>query len=74
MLMLFLCYPSHKSVFVRNIYIYIYIVEKTDNVLSRLLPIRQWPYGNSCAWTHDVRLYIAGTNEPKSTQQVKQGA
>ena len=25
-------------------------------------------------WAHDVRLDIAGTNEPKSAQQVKQGA
>ena len=41
---------------------------------SRLLPIRQWPHGNSCTWAHDVRLHIAGTNEPKSAQQVKQGA
>ena len=37
---------------------------------SRLLQIRQWPNGNSCTWAHDVRLHIAGTNEPKSTQQV----
>ena len=22
---------------------------------SRLLPIRQWPHGNSCTWAHDVR-------------------
>ena len=41
---------------------------------SRLLPIRQWPHGNSCTWAHDVRLHIAGTSEPKSAQQVKQGA
>ena len=26
--------------------------------------------GNSCTWAHDVRLHIAGTSEPKSTQQV----
>ena len=25
-------------------------------------------------WEHDVRLDIAVTNEPKSAQQVKQGA
>ena len=24
-------------------------------------------------WAHDVRLHIAGTNEPKSAQQAKQG-
>ena len=30
------------------------------------------PYGNSCTWANDdVWLYIAGTNEPSSTQQVK---
>ena len=49
------------------------VVKKTDNVPSQLLPIRQWPHGNSCTWAHDVRLHIAGTNEPKSAQQVKQG-
>ena len=36
-------------------------VKKTDNVPS-------------CTWTHDVQLQIAGTNERKSAQQVKQGA
>ena len=30
--------------------------------------------GNSCTWAHDVRLHIAGTNEPKSPPQTKQGA
>ena len=50
------------------------LVKKTDHVLSRLLPIRQWSHGNSCTWAYDVRLDIAGTNEPKSVQQVKQGA
>ena len=30
--------------------------------------------GNSCTWAHDVRLHIAGTSEPKSAQQAKQGA
>ena len=34
----------------------------------------QWLCGNSCTWAHNVRLHIAGTNEPKSAQQVKQGA
>ena len=31
---------------------HIYVVKKTDNVPSRLLPICQWPHGNSCTWTH----------------------
>ena len=31
-----------------------YIVKKPDNVPSRLLPISQWPHGNSCTWAHDV--------------------
>ena len=51
-----------------------YIFKKTDNVPSQLLPIHQWPHGNSCTWAHDVRLHIACTNEPNSVQQVKQGA
>ena len=42
------------------------------NVPSRLLP--QWLHGNSFAWTHDVRLHIAGNNEPEKAQQGKQGA
>ena len=25
----------------------------------------QWLFGNSRTWTHDVRLHIASTNEPK---------
>ena len=33
-----------------------------------------WFCGNSCTLAHDVRLDIAGTNEPKSAQQAKQGA
>ena len=53
--------------------LYIYVVKKTNNVPSQLLPIRQWPHGNSCTWTHDAQLHIAGTNEPKTAQQVKQG-
>ena len=28
----------------------------------------------SCTQTHDVRLHITGTNEPKFAQQDKQGA
>ena len=51
---------------------YIYICNHENNVLSRLSP--QWLCGNSCIWAHDARLHIAGTNEPKSTQQAKQGA
>ena len=42
-------------------------------VLSRLFPVRQWPYVNSCAWAHDLPLHIASTNEPKSAQLVKLG-
>ena len=39
------------------IYIYIYIYYHENNVPSRLSP--QWPRGNSCTWTHDVRfIYI----------------
>ena len=30
--------------------------------------------GSSCTWPDDVWLHIAGTNEPKSTLQAKQGA
>ena len=47
----------------------IYAIMK--NVPYRLSP--QWLCGNSCSWAHDVRLHIAGTNEPKSAQQAKQG-
>ena len=43
------------------IFIYIYIiyilVKKTGNVPSRLLPICQWPHGNSCTWAHDILIY-----------------
>ena len=52
------------------IYIYIYISYHENNVPSWLSP--QWLCGNSCTWAHDV--HIAGTNEPKSAQQAKQGA
>ena len=55
-----------------NIYV---IMNHENNVLSQLSP--QWFDGNSCTWAHDahdVRLHIAGTNEPKSAQQAKQGA
>ena len=40
-----------------------HVVKKTDNMPSRLLPIRQWPHGNSCTWAHDVRIHIDGTNQ-----------
>ena len=36
-----------------------------NNVLSCLLP--KWLCGNSCTWANDVRLPIAGTNEPTMT-------
>ena len=42
-------------------------------VLSRLFPVPQWPYVNSCTWAHDLLLHIASTNEPKNAQQVKLG-
>ena len=48
------------------------ICNHENNVPSRLSP--QWLCGNSCTWAHDVRFHIAGTNEPKSAQQAKQGA
>ena len=31
-------------------------------------------YHHNSTWAHDVELHIVGTNEPKSTQQAKQGA
>ena len=52
--------------------LYIYICYHEKNVSSRLSP--QWLCSNSFTWAHDVRLHIAGTNKPKSAQQVKQGA
>ena len=48
------------------------ISQKQDNVPSRLSP--QWLCGNSYTWVYDTRLHIAGTSEPKSAQQAKQGA
>ena len=59
------------------IYIYIYmciynICNHENNVPSRLSP--QWLCGNSWTWANDVRLHIAGTNEPESAQEDKQGA
>ena len=50
----------------------IYTCNHENNVPSQFSP--QWLCGNSCTWAHDVRLHIAGTNEPKSAQQAKQGA
>ena len=50
----------------------IHICYHESNVSSRLSP--QWLCGNSCTWVHTVRLHIAGTNEPKSDQQAKQGS
>ena len=55
-------------IYIYYIYMYIYIY----NVPSRLLLILRWLHGNSCSWARDIRLHIAGTNEPKSTQKVKQ--
>ena len=53
-------------------YIYIiyniYICYHENNVPSHLSP--QWPRVNSCTWAHDVRLHIAGTNEPKSVNKL----
>ena len=55
-----------------TIYMYIYILScLIKQCVPRLLP--QWLFSNSCIWAHDLRLHIAGTNEPKSLQQAKQG-
>ena len=59
----------HRTSLDIHIHIHTYICNHENNVLSRLSP--QWVCGNSCTWTHDVRLHIAGTNELKSAQQVK---
>ena len=66
----FKSYSSNMSM----IYVHICVVKKPDNVPSLSLSICQWPYGNSCTWAHDVELHIAGTSEPKSAQQDRQGA
>ena len=42
-----------------------------NSVPSPLSP--QWLCGNLGTWAHDVQLHIAGTNEPKSAQQAKEG-
>ena len=52
------------------IFIYIYIVKKTDNMPSRLLPIYQWPHGNSCTWVHDVCIYKLIKKENKNLFQL----
>ena len=53
--------------------IYIHAIIKTMCPPAlRLSP--QWLCGNSCTWAHEVRLHIAGTNEPKSAEKAKQGA
>ena len=66
-------YYCYNTISIKHIYIYI-CSQKKDNVSSRLLPICQWPHGNSCTWANEVQLHIADTDEPKSAQQVKQGA
>ena len=50
----------------------LFIRNHENNVPSRLSP--QWLCGKSCTWGHNVRLHNAGTSEPKSSQQAKQGA
>ena len=65
-------FSGFECIYMQCIYIYIYICNHENNMPSRLS--RQWRYGNSCTWAHDVWLLIAGTNEPKSAQQAKQGA
>ena len=55
--------------------VYIYICSQKDRQCAPLVITNlQWPNGNSCTWVHEVRLHIAGINEPKSAQQIKQGA
>ena len=57
---------------IKQIYnIYMYVCNHENNVPSRLSP--QWLSGNSWTWAYDVQLHIAGTNEPKSAQEDKQG-
>ena len=33
------------------------VVKKTNNVPSRLPPIRQWPHDVSCTWAHVVQFH-----------------
>ena len=51
------------------IYIYIYIYSQKDRQCAlpvsmpfRLLSIRLQPYDNSCTWTNDAGLHVAGTS------------
>ena len=55
-----------------NIFVCTCICIQENNVPSRLS--QQWLCGISCISAHDVRLYIAGTNEPKCAQEANQGA
>ena len=62
-----------------NIYIYICIIlytcsQKKDNVLSRLFSTNGLMVTQGSTWAHEVQLNIADIDEPKSGQQVKQGA
>ena len=43
---------------------HIYLVKKTDSVPSQLLPVCQWPHGNTCNWTHYVHLHIVTFKQP----------
>ena len=56
-----------------NIFVCTCICIHENNAPSSWLS-QQWLCGNSCIWAHDVRLYIAGTNEPKCAQEANQGA
>ena len=40
------------------VFIYLYVAGKADNVLSRLLPICQWPHGNSCSLSLYLSIYL----------------
>ena len=44
-----------------------------ENNLSMCPPGYHQHCGNSYTWAHCVWLYIAGTNEAKTSQQEKQG-
>ena len=54
--------------------IYIYILSWKQCALPVITTLALWQlmYLGTCS--HDVRLCIAGTNEPKSAKQAKQGA
>ena len=56
---------AYNLFYIFYIYIY-YICNHENNMLSQLSP--QWLCGNSHTWAHDIRLYITGTNEPKSAR------